>query len=308
MAMLRGKRGPYKLYLQDPSRAIPKQTLSNWRKKEGCDRDEDPSQVPQPMDTDDLGLTDICEQVHSEPDVFESAEERGGEVNGEVEGLSPALDSSGYATDSANDESVTDTHASDLRLEAIRQTTRSPPQNLLYPGAQISEATGTLISSKTQDALTDVLQLLRLHMPADSIPPAYKSVHRLYHASSLRSQAQVVHTLCSDCGELVNETLMDSCNGGNCMHSDFIKYYELPLDAQIQALFKGANSNITITVALMIIMIMHNFQGTANSCHFYKGDLATPRMDVGEIYGMEVHIFLSNLQESSSVCQQTSPF
>ena len=299
MAMLRGKRGAYKLYLQDPSRAIPKQTLSNWWKKEACDRDEDPSQVPQPMDTDDLGLTDICEQVHSEPDVFESAAERGGEVNGEMEGLSPAFDSSGSATDSA--------HASDLRLEAIRQTTRSPAQNLLYPGAQISEATGTLMLHSlgakhglTQDALTDVLQLLRLHMPADSIPPAYKSVHRLYHASSLRSQAQVVHTLCSDCGELVSETLMDSCSGGNCMHSDFIKYYELPLDAQIQALFKGANSNITITVALMIIIIiiMHNFQGTANSCHFYKGDLATP----------PVHIFLSNLQESSSVCQQTSPF
>ena len=49
MAMLRGKRGAYKLYLQDPSRAIPKQTLSNWRKKEACDRDEDPSQVPQSL-------------------------------------------------------------------------------------------------------------------------------------------------------------------------------------------------------------------------------------------------------------------
>ena len=97
MAKLRGKRGAYRLYLQDPSRAIPKQIISNWRKKETCDRDEDYSQVPQPMDTDDLGLTDICEQVH---DVFESAAERGGEVNGEAEGLSPALDSSGSATDS----------------------------------------------------------------------------------------------------------------------------------------------------------------------------------------------------------------
>ena len=92
MATLRGKRGAYILY-----RAIPKQTISNWQKKETCDRDEDRSQVPQPMDTDDLGLTDICEQVH---DFFESATERGGEVNGEAEGLSPALDSSGSATDS----------------------------------------------------------------------------------------------------------------------------------------------------------------------------------------------------------------
>ena len=76
---------------------------------------------------------------------FSSTAERGGEVNGEAEGLSPALDSSGSATDLAIDASVTATHASDFRPEVIRQTTRSPAQNLMYPGAQISEATGTLM-------------------------------------------------------------------------------------------------------------------------------------------------------------------
>ena len=213
MATTRGRRGPYKRYLHDPSLAIPRQTLSNWRQRGLSQGNE------QTMETE---LTDSTEQ--------ESAELS--EVESEAECVSPAPDSSCPPTPPA-----TTSHAND-------SVNHLPAQNLLYPGAQISEATGKLLlhslAVKHGAAQADILKLLCLHMPADSIPPSYRSVHRLYHAStsSVKSTAQVVHTICSDCGEVISET-SGIPNGDECMHINLVKFYEVPLDAQIQALFKG---------------------------------------------------------------------
>ena len=221
MATKRGKRGPYKRYLHDPSLAIPRQTLSNWRQK-GLSSLQDNEQA---METE---LTDGTEQESSELS----------EVKSEAECVSPAPDSSRPPTPPAPPS--TTSHAN-IEPACIHLPVR------LYPGAQISEATGKLLLHSlavkhglTQAAQADILKVLRLHMPADSIPPSYRSVHRLYHAStsSVKSTAQVVHTICSDCGEIISET-SDIHGGDECMHFNLVKFYEVPLDAQIQALFKG---------------------------------------------------------------------
>ena len=218
MATTRGKRGLYKRYLHDPSLPIPRQTLSNWRQRGLSQGNE------QTMETE---LTDSTEQ--------ESAELS--EVESEAECVSPTPDSSCPPT-----PPTTTSHSNDpCHLPA-----------LLYPGAQISEATGKLLLHSlavkhglTQAAQADILKVLRLHMPADSIPSSYRSVHRLYHTStsSVKSTAQVVHTICSYCGEVISETSGIS-NGDECMHFNSVKFYEVPLDAQIQALFKGCNNII----------------------------------------------------------------
>ena len=74
-------------------------------------------------------------------------------------------------------------------------------EKLLYPGAQISEEMGKLLIQSltmkhglTKAAVADILQLVRLHMPADCAPASYKSVHRFYSESNL-SSAKEMHGL-----------------------------------------------------------------------------------------------------------------
>ena len=249
----RSKRGPYKRYLKDPNFPIPKQTLSNWRKR---DRELDTctssssgtSQLPSPADNqpDD---SEFCCAIASPAHYDATSPEMGTydqSSDDETAPLGQSSDDESTTPQSPtplDDPSDVTAYASDTAFEAS-----SLAQNLLYPSAQISVATGTLLLHSlavkhrlTQTALTDILQLLRLHMPANSSPLAYGSVHRLLNASSLKSHKEVVctHVLCRDCGELISGA---STSGSTmeCVHSHVVQFYELQLDAQIQALFKGA--------------------------------------------------------------------
>ena len=111
---------------------------------------------------------------------------------------------------------------------------------MLYPGAQITEATGKLMfqflaikHGLTKAAITDIIDLVYLHMPAgNALPHFYKSVHCLYNGVSKTSRTQIVHKLCKQCGENIS-----SANG--CTHSEHFTFYELLLDSQIEAQFKG---------------------------------------------------------------------
>ena len=108
---------------------------------------------------------------------------------------------------------------------------------------QITQATGALLLHSLAMKL-DWLELqsltywiLHLHMPAGTTHPGYRSLHCLFNTSGLRSHEEVEHTLCRGCGELINE--VSSRNAVECMHARSIKFYEIPLDIEIQALFKG---------------------------------------------------------------------
>ena len=123
-------------------------------------------------------------------------------------------------------------------------------EKLLYPGAQISEATGKLLIQSlamkhglTKAALADILQLVRLHMPADCAPASYKSVHRFYSESNLSSAKE--HKICMDCGEIVDNVAVPD----GCPHSHCVSFYELPLDTLIQAMFLGKVANCAMQIA-----------------------------------------------------------
>ena len=111
----------------------------------------------------------------------------------------------------------------------------------LYPGARVSEAIGTLMVHSlamkhgfTKAALADVLKVVSLHLPAANVPSSYRSVHCLLRASSSRTHSPIIHTLCSDCGQLVQQGGQD-----DCLHSHAITFHEISLEKQLQALFKG---------------------------------------------------------------------
>lgn len=156
-----GKRGPYKQYLRDPNYAIPRQTLSNWRKR----------------GFEDTNVSLCAPEINGENDTETSH-------------------SHDLATDTTESESESDTKTShshdecdcpptstDIASSSSSETASTPPtqsfspiHNLLYPGAQISEATGALLlhsmSMKhglTYAALTDLQQLLCLHLPAGPV-------------------------------------------------------------------------------------------------------------------------------------------
>ena len=117
-------------------------------------------------------------------------------------------------------------------------------ESLLYPGARITETMGlqllhslSMRHGLTRAAFGDILKVISLHFPAaHNIPHSYRSVHCLLQASKMRTHTENVHKLCSDCGELIKN---DGIEVGDCMHSNCIKFYELPIDKQLQDLFSG---------------------------------------------------------------------
>lgn len=270
----RGKRGPYKRYLKDPNFPIPKQTLSNWRKRD-CKLDTSSSStytsqlIPPPADQlPDLvnyDESEFCRTIAS-PAHFSTSLEMTpthGQSPTSSDDESTTSTPCGQSPSPLHDESQSPTPSDDESMPTALDgacssdvnayasgtafEASSLAQNLLYPSAQISVATGTLLLHSltvkhglTQTALTDILQLIRLHMPANSAPQAYGSVYRLLNASSLKSNEEMVckHVLCKDCGELISEA-SNSGSSMECVHSHVVQFYELQLHAQIQALFKG---------------------------------------------------------------------
>ena len=100
-------------------------------------------------------------------------------------------------------------------------------ENSADPGARVSEAIGTLMvhylavkHGFTKAALADVLKVVSLHLPPANVSSSYRSVHCLLQASSSRTHSPSIHTLCNDCGELVQQ------EGGqdDCLHSHAITF------------------------------------------------------------------------------------
>lgn len=214
------KRGPYKRYLEDAAIHIPKQTLSNWLHR-GTALNK-PSQTPPPQSSDD----ELANETPTSPSVPSSPVE-----------LASSPSSSLAPTPTSPQQSTVDELASPGPSESVPL---QPLENLLYPGVQISETTGRLLIQSlalkhglTKLALTDILQLVQLHLPLGCKPDSYKSLY-CFNKESTASSA-VEHKLCNDCCELIDDVSAD--NG--CPHSKIVKFYELPLDAQLQALFMG---------------------------------------------------------------------
>ena len=107
--------------------------------------------------------------------------------------------------------------------------------------------------SLTYSALADILSVIRLHLPENSIPTAYNSVYHLMKSMcSLQGDSQiqeVVHRLCGNCHSYLPGS--QPCENLQC-HDTEITFIELPVDAQIQALFKGIYRVITITLNAFI--------------------------------------------------------
>ena len=70
----------------------------------------------------------------------------------------------------------------------------TPPRNIeptpTSTSQLLSETTGAILLHSlalkhglTRAAVSDILEIIRLHMPADSIPPGYRSLHRLFNTS-----------------------------------------------------------------------------------------------------------------------------
>lgn len=77
MATVRGKRGPYKEYLRNPSCPIPRQTIANWWLRGLCERGPkrynlDSCSTPQPMEVTELAPKEsgecASEELDSEPE------------------------------------------------------------------------------------------------------------------------------------------------------------------------------------------------------------------------------------------------
>ena len=127
MAVEPRKRGPYKRYLQDPTLPIPKQTLCNWRQK-GITVDNEPTD---PANEPLVTQNDYIESEDSEPEIavpFSSSMT--------TPPFSPSVASADEEPAAANPASF----ESPMRTSSDAHLA----ENLLYPGAQISEETGRL--------------------------------------------------------------------------------------------------------------------------------------------------------------------
>ena len=65
----------------------------------------------------------------------------------------------------------------------------------------LSKTTGAILHSlalKTglmRAAVSDILEIIQLRMPADSVPPGYRSPHHLFNTSGLKSNEVVGHSI-----------------------------------------------------------------------------------------------------------------
>ena len=224
-ASARKTRGPYKRYLADPTIPITRQTRCNWRRQ---------GEEPQADDT----TSDCSSESSSAMYVY------GGDGNEST----PLL-----LNNSDPDCSPSSTSISDASMGTGEQSPSptpecSPAPLAMYPGAQISESTGVLILQSlasrhglTQAAQSDILRVLKLHMPENGAPATYNSLYRMSSGAHCSSQAalestHVKHTLCGHCSLPLHD--VDHSDSG-CQGSKYTTFFELPIDIQIQALFKG---------------------------------------------------------------------
>ena len=149
------KRVPHKRYLTDPDYPVPRQTRYNWRHvaAESDDRGSEDG-----GESADEGCEDNIELIESE------AEDDTDPIESEAEDDNdPIVGEQEFANDRANP-----THRS----------------STLNQGVGLSEEMGVMLvislASKhrlTYSALADILKVICLHLPADSVPASYKSVY-----------------------------------------------------------------------------------------------------------------------------------
>lgn len=229
-------------YRTNPERPIPRQTLANWRRRlRGlCDAIVDPaepeelcsSSLHEPLSPHLAPCSRSTSPSLSEPMAVCSSGRSSPSLSQTMESLSLSPDSCSSIPDD------------DIMSPPYSSLVSDCGEPLLYPGAQITEQTGIhLIQSLalrhgfTQAALGDMLKVIGLHLPAaHGIPASYKSAHRLLQASKMRPHLEKLHILCSDCGELIKE---EEQTNDDCIHSNIVKFYEYPIDVQIQDLFIG---------------------------------------------------------------------
>ena len=246
------KRGPYKRYLTDPDYPVPRQTRYNWRlanavESDDCESDDDlatqnPLESPTPV-----RATSSCDETEDDVDPIESATE---------DDTDP--------TESANEddanqiESATEDVADAIESEQGYGNDRTSPTHLtsmLYPGAGMSQEMGMMLimslASKhklTYSALADILKVICLHLPADSIPASYKSVYRLLKkvtALGEHSSHHLAHKLCGKCGAYLSgeqKCCKPTCQALDLEAKDHI-FLELPVDMQVRALFQSKQAN-----------------------------------------------------------------
>lgn len=100
----------------------------------------------------------------------------------------------------------------------------------------------------TISTLADILKMICLHLPADSIPASYKSVYRLHKKTAAlgeRTSHQLAHRLCGKCGAyLLGE---QNCSEPACQAVDIQAkdhmFLELPVDMQVRAFFFKVSSH-----------------------------------------------------------------
>ena len=216
------KRSPYKRYLTDPDYPVPWQTRYNWRHAaaESDDRGSEDD-----GESADEGCEDSIELIESE------AEDNTDPIESEVEDDNdPIIGEHEFANDRASP-----THRS----------------SVLNQGVGLSEEMGMMLvislASKhrlTYSALADILKVICLHLPADSVPASYKSVYRLLKkmtALGEHTSHQLAHRLCGKCAAyLAGE---QGCSEPTCQAVDVQAkdhlFLELPVDTQVRALFQS---------------------------------------------------------------------
>ena len=236
-------RGPYKRYLTDPEYPVPRQTRYNWRRaaeSDDFDSDDDlTTQNPLESQTPNSG----CDESHQTEDDVESVTED------DADPTESANEDDANQIESAGGD-VADPIESDQGY-GNDGTSRTYLTSMLYPGAELSQEMGMMLvmslASKhklTYSALADILKVICLHLPADSIPASYKSVYRLLKKMTALGEDtthHLAHRLCGKCGAyLAGE---QKCSEPTCQALDLEAkdhvFLELPVDMQVRALFQS---------------------------------------------------------------------
>lgn len=228
------KRGPYKRYLYEADAPIPRQTQYNWRQTAKRSRMDE---------VESASCSDGSYLQESADDADHQTQGENAESGNESDG------SESERSESDENGSESGEMEEGLDEETLGGAYSSPA--LLYPGAEISEEMGTLLTMSlaakhklTYSALEDILRVICMHLPAGTVPTPYKSLYRLLKAvgnhSSLGS-SKIVHRLCGKCHAYIQDK--QACQNAGCGNVDISVpddlFVELPVDIQIKEFFEG---------------------------------------------------------------------
>ena len=132
------------------------------------------------------------------------------------------------------------------RVEGCSSTPeRAVAGALLYPGADLSSLQSNLLlfqfavrHSLTAKALTELLQLLAVHLPRGAVIP--KSVHSLkqFFVDSFPESQAIQHSYCSCCQRPLASTSA-SCHGSGCSGGTPGVFITIPVGPQLKRMMEG---------------------------------------------------------------------